>query len=141
LRRSPQPLEADLEHPRGGVLDLRSARPGTGPRRRLDGRSRRVGGFRCERRDRRLSRSGFGACRTGPRHVVLDSSTRWVPNCWWRSGPKGGRRHNSPLSSFPPYACYYEATSTTKARKGNVETLNSTGNETRKYSVDRRPKD
>jgi hypothetical protein len=31
LRRSPQPLEADLEHPRGGVLDLRSARPGTGP--------------------------------------------------------------------------------------------------------------
>jgi hypothetical protein len=37
LRRSPQPLEADLEQPRGGVLDLRSARPGTGPRRRLDG--------------------------------------------------------------------------------------------------------
>jgi hypothetical protein len=37
LRRSPQPLEADLEHPRGGVLDLRSARPGTGPRRRLNG--------------------------------------------------------------------------------------------------------
>jgi hypothetical protein len=36
LHRSPQPLEADLEHPRGGVLDLRSARPGTGPRRRLD---------------------------------------------------------------------------------------------------------
>jgi hypothetical protein len=47
LRRSPQPLEADLEHPRGGVLDLRSARPGTGPRRRLNGRSRRVGGFWC----------------------------------------------------------------------------------------------
>jgi hypothetical protein len=47
LRRSPQPLEADLEHPRGGVLDLRSTRPGTGPRRRLNGRSRQVGGFRC----------------------------------------------------------------------------------------------
>jgi hypothetical protein len=47
LRRSPQPLKADLEHPRGGVLDLRSAQPSTGPRRRLDGRSRRVGGFRC----------------------------------------------------------------------------------------------
>jgi hypothetical protein len=47
LRRSPQPLEADLEHPRGGVLDLRSAQPSTGPRRRLDGRSRRVGGSRC----------------------------------------------------------------------------------------------
>jgi hypothetical protein len=37
LRRSPQPLEADLEHPGGGVLDLRSARPGTGLRQRLDG--------------------------------------------------------------------------------------------------------
>jgi hypothetical protein len=23
--------------------------------------------------------------------------------CWWKSGPKGGRRHNSPLSSFPPF--------------------------------------
>jgi hypothetical protein len=23
-------------------------------------------------------------------------------NCWWKSGPKGGRRHNSPLSSLPP---------------------------------------
>jgi hypothetical protein len=59
----------------------------------------------------------------------------------WRSGPKGERRHNSPLSSFPPYACYYEATSTTKVRKGYVETLNSTGNETRKYTADQRPKD
>jgi hypothetical protein len=47
LRRSPQLLEADLEHPRSGVLDLWSAWPGSGPRRRLDGRSRRVGGFRC----------------------------------------------------------------------------------------------
>jgi hypothetical protein len=102
LRRSPQSLEADLKHPRGGVLDLRSVRSGTGPRRRLDGRSRRVGGFRCGRRDRRLSYVGFGVCRTGPRHVVMDSSTRWAPNCWWRSGPKGGRRHNSPLNSLPP---------------------------------------
>jgi hypothetical protein len=141
LRRSPQPLEADLEYPRGGVLDLRSARSGTGPHRRLDGRSRRVGRFRRERRDRRLSRGGFGACRTGPHHVVLDSSTRWAPNCWWKSGPKGGRRHNSPLSSIFPFACYYEATSTIRARKGKVETLNSTGNETRRYSADRRPKD
>jgi hypothetical protein len=120
---APQPLEADLEHPRGGVLDLRSAWPSTGPRRRLDGRSQRVGGFRCERRDRRLSRGGFGACRTGPRHVVLDSSTRWAPNCWWKSGPKGGRRHNNPLSSFPPFACYYEAASSTRARKGNAKNL------------------
>jgi hypothetical protein len=100
LRRSPQPLEADLEHPRSSVLNLRSARPSTGSRRRLNGRSRWVGGLRGERRDRRLSRCGFGACRTGPCHVVLDSSTRWAPNCWWRSGPKGGRRHNSPLSSL-----------------------------------------
>jgi hypothetical protein len=40
LRQSPQPLEADLEHPRSGVLNLRNARPGTGSRRR-------VGGLRC----------------------------------------------------------------------------------------------
>jgi hypothetical protein len=83
LRRSPQPLEADLEHPRSSVLYLRVARPSTGPRRRLDGRSRWVGGLRSEQRDRRLSRCGFGACRTCPCHVVLDSSTRWAPNCWW----------------------------------------------------------
>jgi hypothetical protein len=25
--------------------------------------------------------------------------------CWWKSGPKGGRRHNSPLSSLPPFGC------------------------------------
>jgi hypothetical protein len=62
FRRSPQPLEADLEHPRSSVLNLRSARPGTGPRRRLNGQSRRVGGFRCGRRDRCLSHVGFGAC-------------------------------------------------------------------------------
>jgi hypothetical protein len=31
LRRGPQPLEADLEHPRSSVLYLRGARPGTGP--------------------------------------------------------------------------------------------------------------
>jgi hypothetical protein len=61
--------------------------------------------------------------------------------CWWRSGPKGGRRRNSPLSSFPRFAYYDEATSTTGARKGNAETLSNTGKETRKYSVDRRPKD
>jgi hypothetical protein len=122
LRRSPHPLEADLEHPRSGVLNLRSARPSTGPRRRLNDRSRRVGGFRCERRDRRLSRCGFGACQTGPHHVVLNSSTRWAPNCWWESGPKGGRRHNNPLSSLPPFACYHEAATSTYARKGNAET-------------------
>jgi hypothetical protein len=57
--------------------------------------------------------------------------------CWWRSGSKG----NSPLSSFPPFAYYYEATSTTRVRKGIAETLNSTKNEIRKYSADRRPKD
>jgi hypothetical protein len=118
LRRSSQPLEADLEHPQSGVLNLRSARPSTGPRRRLNGRRRRVGGFRCERRDRNLSCCSFGACRTSPCHVVLDSSTRWAPNCWWKSGPKGGRRHNNPLSPFPPFGHYYKATSTTRARKG-----------------------
>jgi hypothetical protein len=26
------------------------------------------------------------------------------PPCWWKSGPKGGRRHNSPLSSLPSFA-------------------------------------
>jgi hypothetical protein len=64
----------------------------------------------------------------------------WCP-CWWRSGPKGERRHNSPLNSFPPFGYCYEATSTTRARKGNAERLNNTGKETSKYLVDRRPKD
>jgi hypothetical protein len=117
LRRSPQPLEADLEHPRNSVLDLRGARPGTGPRRRLDGRSIWVGGLRCEWRDRRLSRCGFGAYRTCPSHVVLNSSTRWAPNCWWKSGPNGGRRHNSPLSPFSPFGYCYETTSTIRTGK------------------------
>jgi hypothetical protein len=31
LRRGPQPLEADLKHPRSSVLYLRGARPGPGP--------------------------------------------------------------------------------------------------------------
>jgi hypothetical protein len=39
LAPKPPAPEADLEHPRGGVFDLRSTRPGTGPRRRLNGRS------------------------------------------------------------------------------------------------------
>jgi hypothetical protein len=121
LRRSPQPLEADLKHPRSGVLYFRGARPSTGPRRRLDGRSRWVGGLQCERRDRRLSRCDFGACRTCPCHVVLDSSTRWAQNCWWRSGPKGGRRHNSPLSSLSQLATMKGATSTC-AKEEDAET-------------------
>jgi hypothetical protein len=27
--------------------------------------------------------------------------------CWWKSGPKGGRRHNSPLNSLPPFGYYF----------------------------------
>jgi hypothetical protein len=32
-------------------------------------------------------------------------ATATMGDCWWKSGPKGGRRHNSPLSSLPPFAC------------------------------------
>jgi hypothetical protein len=42
--------------------------------------------------------------------------------CWWKSGPKGGRRHNSSLSSLPPFACFREATTSTCARRGNAKT-------------------
>jgi hypothetical protein len=34
-------------------------------------------------------------------------------SCWWKSGSKGGRRHNSPLRFFPPFTYYHKATSTT----------------------------
>jgi hypothetical protein len=54
-------------------------------------------------------------------------------NCWWRSGPKGGRRHNSPLSSLTPLAgyhdgCYYYLRKEGRcrniiARNGNEEIL------------------
>jgi hypothetical protein len=43
-------------------------------------------------------------------------------DCWWKSGPKGGRRHNSPLSSLPSFAHSREAPTSTWARKGNAET-------------------
>jgi hypothetical protein len=85
-----------------------------------------------------------GKANTNPSTRMFSlSSLMSMPDeeCWWRSGPKGGRRHNSPLSSFRPIAYYYEATSTTRAREGNAETLNCTGNETRKYSAERRPKE
>jgi hypothetical protein len=60
--------------------------------------------------------------------------------CWWKSGPKGGRRHNSPLNSLPSFALSREVpTSTpTRARKGNTETYKD---RTRKFLANRRPKD
>jgi hypothetical protein len=61
-----------------------------------------------------------------------------VVYCWWKSGPKGGRRHNSPLSSLPPFGCFLKASTSTRARKGNA-ILNRTAKETKKYSTDRRP--
>jgi hypothetical protein len=74
--------------------------------------------------------------------ILLDlkepNYSQW--RCWWKSGPKGGRRHNSPLSSLPPFACFHKATTSTCARGGNAK-LNRTVKETRKYSEDRRPKD
>jgi hypothetical protein len=53
-----------------------------------------------------------------PLHV-----TRMSP-CWWKSGPKGGRRHNSPLDSPPSFAlsCEVPTSTSTWARKGNTET-------------------
>jgi hypothetical protein len=56
-------------------------------------------------------------------------------------GPEGWTPTQQPPEFFPRFAYYDEATSTTGARKGNAETLSNTGKETRKYSVDRRPKD
>jgi Lon protease-like protein len=32
-----------------------------------------------------------------------DASHGARTECWWKSDPKGGRRHNSPLSSLPPF--------------------------------------
>jgi hypothetical protein len=40
----------------------------------------------------------------GVRMRPLLCSTRLRAPCWWKSGPKGGRRHNSPLSSLPSFA-------------------------------------
>jgi hypothetical protein len=44
--------------------------------------------------------------------------------CWWESGPKGGRRHNSPLNSLLPFTllCEVPTPTSTWARKGNAET-------------------
>jgi hypothetical protein len=44
---------------------------------------------------------------------------RRATSCWWKSGPKGGRRHNSPLSLFPPFARYHVIATSTCARRGN----------------------
>jgi hypothetical protein len=51
--------------------------------------------------------------------------------CWWKSGPKGGRRHNSPLGLLSPFACLYVATASTGVRNGNAK-LNKTVKETKK---------
>jgi hypothetical protein len=37
--------------------------------------------------------------------------------CWWISGPKGGRRHNSPLNSLPSFALSSEVPTSTWAKE------------------------
>jgi hypothetical protein len=66
--------------------------------------------------------------RSGQGPVLCSSLVE--PLCWWKSGPKGGRRHNSPLSSLPPFACFRKATTSTCARRGDAKTQpNSKGKE------------
>jgi hypothetical protein len=54
---------------------------------------------------------------------IISSPHSWHP-CWWKSGPKGGRRHNSPLNSLPTFAlsCEVPTSTSTWAKKGNAET-------------------
>jgi hypothetical protein len=47
---------------------------------------------------------------------------KMLVECWWKSGPKGGRRHNSPLSSLPSFAHSRKVPTSTRARKGDAET-------------------
>jgi hypothetical protein len=53
-----------------------------------------------------MTHGGSGRARAR-RHDELFYSQgpgEWEGECWWKSGPKGGRRHSSPLSSLPPFA-------------------------------------
>jgi hypothetical protein len=71
-----------------------------------------------------------------PKTILSDRGTQFVARfcaqvheslgtkCWWKSGPKGGRRHNSPLNSLLAFAlsCEVPTSTSTWARKGNAET-------------------
>jgi hypothetical protein len=57
-----------------------------------------------------------------PSKATVTPCTTARTRCWWKSGPKGGRRHNSPLSSLLPFARYHEAATSTCARRGNNKT-------------------
>jgi hypothetical protein len=89
---------------------------------------------------RGLDARGRAACGARGLRGARDLAGALLAIYWWKSGPKGGRRHNSPLSSLPPFACFRKASTSTCARRGNAK-LNRTVKETRKYSADRRPKD
>jgi hypothetical protein len=51
---------------------------------------------------------------------------RFTRHCWWRSGPKGGRRHNSPQSSLTPLAYYHEGRYFYLRKEGRCRKLNNT---------------
>jgi hypothetical protein len=75
-----------------------------------------------------------GVAATGVDDAV-DAIVGAVAVCWWKSGPKGGRRHNSlPSLTFARLLLLL-------VRGEETLKLNRTIKETRKYSADRRPKD
>jgi hypothetical protein len=60
-------------------------------------------------------------CELRPSGAASPASGPQGAACWWISGPKGGRRHNSPLNSLPSSALTSEVPTSTWARKGNTE--------------------
>jgi hypothetical protein len=60
--------------------------------------------------------------------------------CWWKSGSKGGLRHNSPLSLSHPLLTAAKGTTATSAKKEDVETKQHKEN-TSEYLADRRTKE
>jgi hypothetical protein len=66
------------------------------------------------------SQAGVGVRFSRNQNALLHCTQ--APNCWWKSGPKGGRRHNSLLSLLPPLACHQETSTSACARSGNAKT-------------------
>jgi hypothetical protein len=58
--------------------------------------------------------------------LMVGGRVRPRRHCWWRSGPKGGRRHNSPQSSLTPLAYYHEGRYFYLRKEGRCRKLNNT---------------